>query len=192
VQSPEAVKEETMVVRRAKDLMIPLDSYPHIPYWSTLAQAMAYLAEAEFNMGGRKSLPRCVLVFNEAYNLLGMARRRDILRGLDPKSLAKINRARTLRDDPGTAHAKLQKSIQQKLARPISDVMKTIQDSVDHDDDVIEVIRRMVDRDLSFIPVMKEGKVVGVVRTVEIMNELSPIYNGPPADAVPARKKPVP
>ena len=142
------------------------------------ADAMAYLSEAEFDVGGRKSLPRCVLVFNEAYQLLGMARRRDILRGLDPKSLAKIS------------NANLQKSFEEKLARPISDVMKPIQDSVDHDDDVIKVMCQMVDRNLSFIPVMKGGKVVGVVRTVEILAELSPIYSESFADAGPAWEKP--
>jgi hypothetical protein len=37
---------------------------------------------------------------------------------------------------------------------------------------------RMVNRDLSFIPVMKDGEAIGVVRTVEILGELSPICGG--------------
>ncbi len=32
--------------KTAKDLMIPLEDYPHIPYWFTLRQAMAIIREA--------------------------------------------------------------------------------------------------------------------------------------------------
>lgn len=41
------------------------------------------MEQGEFVIGGRKSLPRVALVFNEAYDLLGMVRRRDNLRGLE-------------------------------------------------------------------------------------------------------------
>ena len=33
--------------KTAKDLMIPLEDYPHIPYWFTIRQAMAILREAD-------------------------------------------------------------------------------------------------------------------------------------------------
>ena len=36
------VREETgKEPKRAIDVMIPLEDYPHIPYWFTLRQAMA-------------------------------------------------------------------------------------------------------------------------------------------------------
>ncbi len=70
--------------------MIPLDEYPHIPYWFTIRQAMAEMEKTEVGIEDRKSLPRQVLVFNESYELLGMVRRRDILRGLEPEFLADI------------------------------------------------------------------------------------------------------
>ena len=78
-----------MEIRRAGDIMIPLDKYPHIPYWFTMRQALAEMEHTEFDIGGRKSLPRVVLVFDEEYNLLGIVRRRDILRGIEPDYLAK-------------------------------------------------------------------------------------------------------
>ncbi|MFH1726597.1 MAG: CBS domain-containing protein [Elusimicrobiota bacterium] len=159
-------------MKKAADVMIPLDSYPHIPYWFTIRQAVAELEKAEFDVGGRKSLPRCVLVFNEAYELLGMVRRRDILRGMDPESLANIILPRLLGKASGSSHPKLSKGIRDRLQRPVSDVMRPIKDSVDHDDSIIGVACAMVDRNLSFVPVMKDNKVVGVARTVEVIREL--------------------
>ena len=79
-----------MDLKRAGDLMIPLDKYPHLPYWFTLRQAIAEMEKSELEIQGRKSLPRLVLVFDETYKLLGMVRRRDLLRGLEPDFLVRI------------------------------------------------------------------------------------------------------
>ncbi|MBI4677159.1 MAG: CBS domain-containing protein [Elusimicrobia bacterium] len=160
--------------RTAKDLMIPLDEYPHVPYWFTLCQAMAEFEKAEFDVGGRKSLPRVVLVFNEAYELLGMVRRRDILRGLEPESLSHILRPGLFGSKtPAGAHETLSKKIIEKLQRPVSDIMTPIRESVDHADDLVKVMLKMVEHNLSFVPVMKDKEVIGVVRTVELIGELA-------------------
>jgi CBS domain-containing protein len=164
-----------METKKASDLMIPLDEYPHIPYWFSLRQALAELENAEFNVGGRKSLPRVVLVFNESYELLGTVRRRDILRGLDPESLANILLPRLLGDQgtsPEAVRAALSQAILSKAQRPVSDVMCPIRESVDHNDDIPKVIAKIVNHDLSLIPVLRNGEVVGVVRTVELTHEL--------------------
>jgi len=76
-----------MAVKIAGEMMISLDQYPHIPYWFTLRQAIAALEKSEIDKDGQKSLPRALLVFDEHYHLLGCVRRRDILRGLEPKFL---------------------------------------------------------------------------------------------------------
>ena len=76
-----------MEMKRAGDIMIPLDEYPHLPYWFTLRQATVELEKSEVEIHGRKSLPRAVLIFDEKYQLMGMARRRDIMRGLEPEFL---------------------------------------------------------------------------------------------------------
>jgi len=70
-----------MAFKEAGDFMIPLDEYPHIPYWFSLRQTIAELENAELDIEGKKSLPRWVLVFDEKYQLMGTVRRRDILRG---------------------------------------------------------------------------------------------------------------
>ncbi len=66
--------------KKIKDLMIPLEDYPHIPYWFTLRQAMAIVREAAIKFEGSFE-PRAVLVFDEKYQLMGMLTLRDIMRG---------------------------------------------------------------------------------------------------------------
>ena len=172
-----------MEMKRAGDIMIPLDEYPHLPYWFTLRQAMAELEKSEVEIDGRKSLPRAVLIFDEKYQLMGMARRRDIMRGLEPEFLLgrPIESRKTLFDvkvDPNLSefsYDKLLQGMRRQAERPISDVMRPIVTTVDFEDHLVKVIYEMVDRGLSILPVLKEGRVVGVVRSVDAFREIAEI-----------------
>jgi predicted transcriptional regulator len=46
---------------------------------------------------------------------------------------------------------------------------------VDFQDHLAKIIYEMVDRGLSLLPVLKEGKVVGVVRSVDAFREIAEI-----------------
>jgi hypothetical protein len=72
--------------KKVKDLMIPLEDYPHIPYWFTLRQAMAILREAAITFEGQFE-PLAVLVFDEKCQLMGLLSLRDIIKGLEPRFL---------------------------------------------------------------------------------------------------------
>jgi CBS-domain-containing membrane protein len=170
-----------MEVKRAEEIMIPLDAYPHIPYWFTLRQAIVELENAEFDINGRRSLPRFVLVFDEQYNLMGMVRRRDILRGMVPKFLAR-RAQRGGRDvfevpmDFNLAEIALERvtsRMKQQAERRVSEVMIPIRATVEHDDHVMKVINEMVENNMAWLPVLKDKKVVGVVRSVEVFHEVA-------------------
>jgi CBS domain-containing protein len=165
-----------MKLKTAGEMMIPLDRYPHMPYWFTLRQAIAEMQQSEFDIGGRKSLPRVVLVFNEEYQLLGIARRRDILRGLEPTYLSKTP-LHTNGDAPSPNPAELSfdrlvAGVRERAERPIQDVLVPIQVTADVDDNIMVLINRMVDHNVHLLPVLKEGSVVGVIRTVEVFHEV--------------------
>jgi CBS domain-containing protein len=172
-----------MEVKRAGEIMIPLDRYPHIPFWFTLRQAMAELRASEIESQGRKSLPRAVLVFNKTYELLGMVRRRDILRGLSPSFMSGDTgqagrKFFDVRIDPNLldfSSERMLKSIREQAERPVSDVMLPITVTLDYDDHITKIIFEMVKNDLSLVPVMKDGRVVGVVRSVDVLHEVSDI-----------------
>ncbi len=169
------------LLKTAGDFMIPLDQYPHLPYWFTLRQAVAEVETSEFNINGRKSLPRVVLVFNEKYQLLGTVRRRDILSGLEPRFLTQApaeDREALLElhlgpQRSGDAVDKVVEGLRERAERAVREVMQPIQATVEHDSHVMKVIYEMVDHNVHILPVLKEGSVVGVVRTVDVFHEIA-------------------
>jgi len=172
-----------MEAKRAGEIMIPLDQYPHIPSWFTLRQAIAELRASQIEVRGRMSLPRAVLVFNKAYELLGIVRRRDILRGLEPSFLAgeSVEYKRRLFDVEVDANLsdfsseRMVREIRAQAERPVSDVMVPITTTVRWDDPITKIIYEIVKNDLSLVPVLKDGRVVGVVRSVDLLNVVAEI-----------------
>lgn len=171
----------TKSTRVAEDFMIPLSEYPHIHYKSTLKQAIEKMEKSVINVDGRLSLPRALLVFDEENQLIGIVRRRNILRGLEPdflKTMA-IPHRRKLFDidvDPNLvdlSSGKMAEAIKKQAERPVSEVMIPIGSTVNHDDQLAKVIYKMVSIDMALIPVLKEDKVVGVIRTVELFREIA-------------------
>lgn len=170
-----------MQTRIAADIMIPLEKYPHIPYWFSLRQAVAEMEKTSLEVGGRKSLPRALLVFDEKYNLLGIVRRRDILRGLEPKFLRTMSMPyrKKLFDveiDPNLADlssGKVAEAMQEQSEQAVSEVMQPIAATVDVNDHLAKIIYKMVSRDLNLLPVLRDDSVVGVVRSVDVFHEVA-------------------
>lgn len=162
--------------------MIPVGKYPHIPHWFTIRQAVAELSKATIVVGGRISLPRAMLVFDKDYHVvLGIVRRRDILRGLEPRFLKSTSASGginlfDIEIDPGLADfssGKIRREMLEQAKVPVSEIMQPVAESVNHDDNLAKVIYKMVSRDLNLLPVLKEGKVIGVVRSVDVFEEIA-------------------
>jgi predicted transcriptional regulator len=49
--------------------------------------------------------------------------------------------------------------------------------TIDHDDHLMKAIYEMVDQNTSLLPVLKDESVVGVVRSVDVLNEIALIIN---------------
>jgi len=169
-------------MKKASELMIPLEAYPHVPYWFSIRQAVAIMEKAEEGSDGRNRLigARSVLVFNETYKLLGTIRRRDIFAGLGANFLPDSDRpAQTLPSvKNGTVKEtsssdSLVREIVTQAERPISEVMQPIQSTVDHEDHLLQVMSKMVEENASTLPVLRDAVVVGVVRSVEVFKEIA-------------------
>ncbi len=175
-----------MEIKKAGDIMISLDKYPHIPYWFTLRQAMAEVENAEFEINGNKCPCRVLLVFDEKYQLLGTVRRRDILRGLEPEFLSNLvmeerKQFFDLKTGQQSKHSsidKLKESILERAQRPVSDIMLIIKATVNYDDHIIRVIYEMVDNNVSVIPVLKDNRVVGALRSEDVFHEVTKLLLG--------------
>jgi CBS domain-containing protein len=172
----------------AEDIMIHLDRYPHVPHWFSLRQAIIEMEKTQFEVGGRKSLPRVVLVFDEEYRLMGMVRRRDILRGLGPDAMQE-SRERAGEKDPGLSRdlrspraagqTKIEE-IRRRAERPVSEVMIPIRVTLGSDVPLMEIANFMVINDVSVVPIVKGGKVVGMVRSTDVLHRIGQAIIGQP------------
>ena len=115
--------------KRVKELMIPLEDYPHIPYWFTLRQAMAIVREAAIKFEGTFE-PRAVLVFDEKYQLMGMLTLRDIIKGLEPRFM---HETALVKADPNLALLMgdlFGPGLKEASQKPVSEVMSPIKVTV--------------------------------------------------------------
>ena len=171
-------KEEPMSYnKKVKDLMIPLEDYPHIPYWFTLRQAMAIVREASIKFEGSFE-PRAVLVFDEKYQLMGMLTLRDIIKGLEPK-FAKD--AGLIKADPNLAVLMgdmFGPGMKEASQNPVSEVMSPIKVTVNGDDPITKALFQMILENVGMMPVLLDKKVVGMVRMSELFKEISAVVLG--------------
>ena len=163
--------------QKVKDLMIPLEDYPHIPYWFTLRQAMAIVREAAITFEGAFE-PRAVLVFDEKYQLMGILTLRDMIMGLEPQflqetSLVKMDPNLTvLMGDLSGPHMRTASQ------RPVSEVMSPIQATVDSSAPVAKALYLMIKENVGLMPVIQAGKVAGMIRLSDLFNEIAKVVLG--------------
>ncbi|MGB9771996.1 MAG: CBS domain-containing protein [Candidatus Kapaibacteriota bacterium] len=170
-----------MLMKTAEDIMIPLHKYPNIPKWFTIRQAIQMIQHFTINVDGKVSLPRSVLVTDENNQVVGMIRRRDILRGLEPHGF--FGRA--------AHHPKLYVDIEPDLNlveavydhlynrcikqadEPVEKYMQPIEHSLNYNDHLMKIIYMIDITGMSHLPVVKDNEVIGVVRTVEVVSEIA-------------------
>ena len=158
--------------KKVKDLMIPLEDYPHIPYWFTLRQAMAIIREAAVKFEGGFE-PRAVLVFDEKYQLMGMLTLRDIIKGLEPKFLQETS---LVKMDPnltvlmGDLFGPTMRAASQ---RPVSEVMSPIQATVDGSAPIVKALYLMIKENVGLMPVIQDSKVAGMICLSDLFNEIA-------------------
>ncbi len=168
-----------------QNIMVPLEEYPCISEKLTLGEAITEMT-VQIMRKNQLSLPRVALVFDDDFNdLLGMLRRRDIMRGLEPRFLATgpLEYGRKLFNvdiDPNLSEFSYDKaieSIHKRGNRLVGQYMVPIQATIDYGDHIMKAICEMVDQNASLLPVLKDGNIVGVVRSVDVLGEIALIMN---------------
>ena len=163
--------------KRIKDLMIPLEDYPHIPYWFTLRQAMAIVREAAIKFEGSFE-PRAVLVFDEKYQLMGILTLRDIIKGLEPNFLKETS---LVKMDPSLTVLLgdlLGPQMKEHSQRPVSEVMSPIQATVDGNAPIAKALYLMIKENVGLMPVIQDSKVTGMIRLSDLFNEVAKLVLG--------------
>jgi CBS domain-containing protein len=168
--------------KRIHEIMVALEEYPCICEKDTLRQAIHQMTRVQIRRGRQATLARVALVFDESRReLLGMLRRRDIMRGLEPGFLVSgsLDYGRKLFEveiDPNLAelsYEKIMARIRARADRPVREFMAPIPATIDYEDHIMKAMYEMVDRNTSLLPVLREGEIAGVVRSVDVLNEIA-------------------
>jgi CBS domain-containing protein len=163
--------------KKVKELMIPLEDYPHIPYWFTLRQAMAIVREANIKFEGTFE-PRAVLVFDEKYQLMGILTLRDIIKGLEPRFM---HETALIKADPNLTVLMgdlFGPSMREASQKPVSEVMSPIKVTVQGEDPLAKAIFLMIKEGVGMMPVIQDSKVAGMIRLSDLFKEISDLVLG--------------
>jgi CBS domain-containing protein len=163
--------------KKVKELMIPLEDYPHIPYWFTLRQAMAIVREAAIKFEGSFE-PRAVLVFDEKYQLMGILTLRDIIKGLEPRFM---HETALVKADPNLSVLMgdlFGPGMREASQKPVSEVMSPIKVTIQGNDLLAKAIFMMIQENVGMMPVVQDGKVAGMVRLSDLFKEISDMVLG--------------
>jgi CBS-domain-containing membrane protein len=150
------------ITKKVKDLVIPLSDYPHMPYWGTLKEAIVQLNVA-YETGHHT-----VLVFDEAYKLVGMLLQKDILRGLEPRFAQHYEEGVPMAWDD-----LLRSGSEQRLGQPIKAFMSEVTAKLDGEDSILKASHVMLQKDAYLLPVLEGGKLMGVVRMGDLFHEIT-------------------
>lgn len=185
----DAVSPGSGAMKRVREMMIPLDRYPWVRIDDTLRHAVEVIEEARLEVGRRASLPRVLLVLDRNDDVVGIVRRRDIMRGLEPSFLVEQPLEYRVKlfevaADPllselssdlskEVAMERVVKGLREQAHRPVEDVLRPIPTSLGPDDQVMKAVYEMVSLNESLIPVVEDDKVIGVLRSVDVFHELA-------------------
>ena len=163
--------------KKVKDLMIPLEDYPHIPYWFTIRQAMAIVREAAIKFEGSFE-PRAVLVFDEKYQLMGMLTLRDIIKGLEPRFM---HETALVKADPNLTVLMgdlFGPGMREASQKPVSEVMSPIKVTIAGGDSIAKAVFLMIKENVGMMPVIQDSKVAGMIRLSDLFTEISKLVLG--------------
>ncbi len=165
-----------------KHLFMPIVEYPHIKEDSPISEAFSILDKAYQEGCGF----RTILVLDEENHLKGILTLRDMIRAVVPGFLKKKQSPRSglqpyqpvdqdypallliwQEDFPGKCRKEAEKTV--------GEVMSQIEKTVKLDDAVAKCAYLMIKHDLIVIPVVEDGKAIGVVRMVDVFKEISDI-----------------
>ena len=163
--------------KAAKDVMIGIFEYPHVPYWFTISQAIR-IVKVSFISTKKYPDPMAILVFDEKYNLMGTLTLKDILRGLEPRFLKPSAKAQVAEENESALSliwdTLFDKGSKEFAERPVSEIMTPAKYFVEPTDPLTKVAYLMLHHDLVLLPVLEnKKKFVGLVRMIEVFDEIS-------------------
>lgn len=177
-----------METKKVRDLVIPLDAYPHMLKTGTLREAIDKLNVAY--QTGRHT----VLVYDTKGKILSLLQEKDLLKGLEPRFSQRIEGGVPMAWDDMLAS---KAGWVERLARPVHEFMADAAIEVDVEngvlrmlgadrenmsrsmpviagnDSILKVVHVMVREGVSLLPVIDGEEIIGLIRMGDVFKELS-------------------
>ncbi|MDF1592643.1 MAG: CBS domain-containing protein [Desulfobacterales bacterium] len=166
--------------RKVRDLMIPIKDYGAISTEQSIKDAFEVLD----NSGHR-----AVLVLDEKKKPVGILSVRDILLGLDPKYNAQRGDVssmgeswftrETFKDYPVFYYeGQFSGQCKAEVEKKAKEIMAPIELTIDEEAPLAEAVHVMVSGNIGRLPVRKGDEIIGMIRLMEIFNEMKKVILG--------------
>ncbi|RJQ28116.1 MAG: CBS domain-containing protein [Peptococcaceae bacterium] len=168
--------------KKVKDLMIPIEEYSRVNINSTVKEAIMVLKESFCPAGTEHCTGhRSVLVFDDDDNLVGLLTFRSLLVAIEPRFL-KVEQWAVPVFWEGLFTERCREEAQKKVKEVMHPITLV---TVNAEDTIIKTVYAMIKHKLGALPVVSNGRVVGMIRITEIFNEISELVTNEP-ESVPA------
>ncbi|WAC08247.1 MAG: CBS domain-containing protein [Thermodesulfobacteriota bacterium] len=146
--------------KNIKELVTPLGNYPHLPYWATLKEALIQLGSA------LEDGINTVLVFNEAYKLIGILTPSDILRGIEPTFGHRFKERVEFWSDL------LSSATNERMMETVKTLMGPARTAIDAEDSLFKALHIMVSENQPLLAIQEQGRIIGVLKLDDVFREI--------------------
>lgn len=167
----------TLNNKKVKELFVPISDYPNIRDDASVKDAYAIL-KRNFQEGKGY---RTILVLDEKNQLKGLLSLGDLIQAVEPRFL-KMTKPPAYQgltqEYPALTRIwqeLFSKECKEEARKTVKDVMAPIKATVSTDDSIAKVAYLMITTSSHVIPVLDKDKVIGVVRLVDIFNEIASV-----------------
>ena len=170
-----------------KDLMVPLSKYATVKEYATLQEVVAALETAQARFDSGRYPHRAVLVLDDQENVVGKVGLIDILRALEPKYDQLVQPSARLHTGFTRQFLKSLIGHYQLWQQPLRDICHKATDRkvktfmvtpsegefVDEDTTLDEAIHQLVMGHHQSVLVLRQKKIVGILRLTDVFETLS-------------------
>jgi CBS-domain-containing membrane protein len=164
-----------MIASQVRDILVPLEQFPHLPQTATVREAYDLLHRQHSSGGWRF---RHMLVFNDSGKVVGVLSLVDLLRTLMPDYI-RASLSQKAYGGPMAADASLSLLWQESFSAqcrqlagiPVASHMTPVQHTVRTDDPITLAAYLMIAHHVHMLPALEDGVVAGVVRIVDVFNQ---------------------
>ena len=169
--------------RLVKDVMIPIEDYTTLDLDQTVKEAILKLKKSfTLKMSTSRLMEtghRSILVFNQE-GVVGVLTIKDLLKSIMPAYLSapKPSMADSIQYSPMFWRGMFTKEVKVMVRKRIEEVMSPAPLKIDSESNLMEAAYMLIYNKVRRLVVLKEGKVVGMIREQDLFFEMEKIQRG--------------